>query len=383
MLIALACASLAAWAVLLGLRHGFWRGDQRLDANAADPDRWPGVAALVPARNEEASVAQCLTALAGQDYPGGFSILFINDASTDETAGIAGAVASHRYRLRVVDAPPLEPGWAGKLWALQYGVELAGSGPDAPDYLWLTDADVVHAPDTLRRLVAKAERQDLAMVSLMVRLACTSPWERLLVPAFIFFFQMLYPFRAVNDRSLRTAGAAGGCILLRRQVLADAGGFAGLKDRLIDDCALGALIKGQGHGIWLGLGENSHSLRRYMRLSEFWEMVARSAFVQLRHSALRLVASVAGISMAFLSAPLIVVGYPAHGDPAAMAVAAVSWAVMTCAYLPTVRYHGLKAHNSLLLAPAAALYLAMTMDSARRHWSGLGPSWKNRTYAPK
>ena len=218
LLIALASASLAAWGMLLLFRHGFWRADQRLDDEPTAPARWPDVVALVPARNEETSVAHCLGALAEQDYPGGFSVILINDGSTDKTAEAArqaaGKTIEHEHRIKVIDAPPLETGWAGKLWALQHGIDHVASSSPAADYFWFTDADIVNDPDTLRRLVAKAETEDLAMVSLMVRLACTSLWERLLVPAFIFFFQMLYPFRAINDRSQSVAGAAGGCVLV-------------------------------------------------------------------------------------------------------------------------------------------------------------------------
>lgn len=386
-LIALGCASLVTWGVLLLFRHGFWRMDQKLSGNVPDPDHWPDVIALVPARNEEASVAQCLSALARQDYPGRFCTIVINDGSTDKTADVAGLAArdtaDHDHRVKVIDAPPLQPGWAGKLWALQCGIDHVASGSLAADYFWFTDADIVHEPDTLRRLVAKAAAEDLAMVSLMVRLACKSPWERLLVPAFIFFFQMLYPFRAVNDPSQATAGAAGGCILLRRRALEHAGGLLAMKNRLIDDCALGALIKADGHRIWLGLADRSYSLRRYTELADFWQMVARSAFVQLKHSTCLLVGSIAGMIVTFIIAPLIVATYLLHGEPTAATIAAISWILMSLAYVPAMRYHGLASLNALLLAPAAGLYIVMTIDSARRHWTGRGANWKNRAYQSK
>lgn len=387
LLVSLACASLVAWAVLLTFRHGFWRCDQRLKVCRNKPEHWPSVVALVPARNEEATVAQCLGALAGQDYPGPFSIVLINDASTDRTAEIAHRVSGNRaiggHSVGVLDAEPLVPGWAGKLWALQHGVDHALKDAPAAKYYWFTDADIVHAPDTLRRLVAKAESEDLAMVSLMARLPCASPWERLLVPAFIFFFQMLYPFRAINSPAHRLAGAAGGCILLSARALEEAGGLKALKDRLIDDCALGALIKRSGHNIWLGLADSSRSLRGYPALGEFWRMVARSAFVQLKHSGWLLIGSVAGMVVAFLSAPAIVVTYPFHENPVAACICAVSWASMSVAYMPTVRYQGLPAMYSLLLTPAAFLYILMTIDSARCHWMGRGPHWKDRAYELK
>ena len=251
---------------------------------------------------------------------------------------------------------------------------------------WLNfsqDADVIHPPDTLGRLVAKAENDDLALVSLMVRLPCESFWERLLVPAFIFFFQMLYPFRAINDRSNIIAGAAGGCILLKSRSLEEAGGLAAMKDHLIDDCALARIVKQNGNGIWLGLAEGSRSLRRYMELSEFWHMVARSAFVQLRHSTGLLAASLCGMVITFVAPPLIVVGYPLHGDTPAAGLAAAVWVAIIVAYRPCLRYHGLNPAYGIALPLASLLYLGMTVHSAVRHWVGMGPDWKNRSYAPK
>lgn len=383
-MLVLACASALAWLVLLVFRHGFWLCDQKLPA-APPPDYWPRVAALVPARNEEANVARCLRALAGQDYAGSLLVVLINDASTDGTAEVARQIArEHRgHMVRAIDAPPLEAGWAGKLWALNHGIGSLPPGAAAPEYLWFTDADVVHPPQTLRKLVAHAKNGDYALVSLMVRLPCESFWERLLVPAFIFFFQMLYPFRAVNTRNSPVAGAAGGCMLLERGAFEDAGGLDAVKDRLIDDCALAGMIKRAGHAIWLGLADASHSLRRYDTLADFWQMVTRSAFVQLRHSAVLLVIGVAGLFVTFLAAPLIALGFPLHGNAAASLVAVTVWGVMAFAYAPCQRYHGLRPISGLVLPAAAALYLTATVHSAIKHWCGFGPDWKNRTYHPK
>ena len=222
----LAGATVVAWAILIFFRHGFWRCDQKLAADLTAPEKWPSVVALVPARNEEESITGCLKALAEQSYGGTFSIVIINDNSTDRTSSVARRAAwstGATPQVWIIDAPPLEPGWAGKLWALQHGIGALPSGAEAPDYLWLTDADVIHGADMLARLVAKAEHDKRAMVSLMVRLACESAWERLLVPTFIFFFQMLYPFQAINSTSSKTAGAAGGCILLKRTALERSG----------------------------------------------------------------------------------------------------------------------------------------------------------------
>lgn len=382
----LAGASALAWLILACFRNGFWRCDQKLPAHTDPPDRWPSVVALVPARNEENTIAECLKSLAAQSYEGTFSVVIINDNSTDRTSSVARQAARAsgvKPQVWIIDAPPLEPGWAGKLWALQHGIDALPTGAEAPDYLWLSDADVVHPTDALSRLVAKAERDGLAMASLMVRLACESFWERLLVPAFIFFFQMLYPFRAINNPESKVAGAAGGCVILKRTALRGAGGLTALKDRLIDDCALAQIIKHDGNRIWLGLAENSASLRRYLELSEFWHMVSRSAFVQLRFSNALLALSILGMLIAFIAAPVVALTYPLHGSLAAALIACASWLAMTLCLVPCLRYHKLNVAYGLLFPVAAALYLGMTVHSALRHWSGAGSDWKSRSYAPK
>ena len=382
----LAALSAVSWIVLLFFRHGFWRADQRLAGEQHGPARWPDVTALVPARNEQEHIEACLTGLGGQDYPGAFQVLVINDSSTDDTASIARRCAARPdlgHPVDVIDAPDLKAGWAGKLWALDHGTRHIAALGARPEFFWLSDADVVHDPAALRRLVAKAEADGLAMVSLMVRLACASFWERLLVPAFVFFFQMLYPFPAINDPSSPAAGAAGGCILLRRSVLERAGGISAIKDQLIDDCALAARIKNTGAAIWVGLATESHSLRRYDRLPEFWWMVVRSAFVQLGYSSLLLVVSVLGMIITFICAPLIIVSFPLHNSAEAALLGVISWTLMCISYIPTVRYHMLETPRCMTLPAASALYMIMTVHSAVRHWRGLGQNWKNRAYRPK
>jgi len=383
---ALAALSVVSWVVLLFFRHGFWRADQMLGGDLPEPSDWPSVTALVPARNEQEHIQACLAGLAGQDYPGSFQVLVIDDSSSDDTAPIARHYAARSdlgHAVDVIDAPDLQAGWAGKLWALNHGTKHLAAQGTGPEFLWLSDADVVHDPATLRRLVAKAETGGLAMVSLMVRLACASFWERLLVPAFVFFFQMLYPFPAINDPGSRAAGAAGGCILLRRSALERAGGIFAIKDQLIDDCALAARIKGTGAAIWVGLATESHSLRRYDTLAEFWWMVVRSAFVQLGYSTLLLVASVLGMAITFICAPLIVLSFPLHNSEGAAFLGVISWTLMCISYIPTVRYHMVGTVRCVTLPAAAALYMIMTVHSAVRHWRGLGQNWKNRAYRPK
>jgi hopene-associated glycosyltransferase HpnB len=369
---------LAAWLYLLLFHGRFWRADQRLPARAA-PRGAPDVTAVIPARNEAPTIGPAVTSLLRQDYAGRLQVVVVDDGSTDGTAAAARAAAAALGagdKLRVIAAPPLPAGWSGKLWAVQCGV--AEAAADAP-FLLLTDADIAHAPDAVARLVAKAEDGGLDLVSLMVRLHCRGWVERLLVPAFVFFFQKLYPFPRVNDPRDRTAGAAGGCMLVRQTALARAGGIAVIRGALIDDGALAARIKANGK-IWLGLADRSASLRPYESLGEFWGMVARSAYTQLRYSPARLTAAVLGMSLLYLAPPVLAVASAwAERWPAA-ALAAGAWAAMYLAYAPTWRDYRPGLFWLACLPVAALLYTAMTVDSARRHWRGRGGAWKGRTY---
>ncbi|HEY7608499.1 MAG TPA: glycosyltransferase, partial [Alphaproteobacteria bacterium] len=298
MLTLAAAASLAAWIYLVFFHGFFWRADQRLPVQAAGVDPWPDVVAIIPARDEAPVIGAAVESLLCQDYPGEVRVVVVDDASDDGTAYAAEAAAKRieaADRLSVVAAPPLLQGWSGKLWAVHNGIAAA---PANRRYLLLTDADIVHAPDALKRLVAKAESSPaeggLDLVSLMVKLHCESFAERLLIPAFVFFFQKLYPFPWVNDPAISTAGAAGGCMLVRREALERAGGIAAIKGALIDDCALAAALKKKGP-IWLGLADKSASTRRYPAIADVWRMVARTAYTQLRHSPLLVLGTVLGM----------------------------------------------------------------------------------------
>lgn len=379
MLTVLAGAALAAW-VYLVLFHGrFWRADQRLSAETAAPERWPEVTAVIPARDEAPVIGGAVESLLRQDYPGDLRVIVVDDASSDGTADAARAGAARAdaaERLSIVLAPPLPPGWSGKLWAVHNGVAAAAADRR---YVLLTDADIVHAPDALRRLVAKAE-SGLDLVSLMVRLHCASFAERLLIPAFVFFFQKLYPFPWVNDRAKRMAGAAGGCMLVRRAALDRAGGIAAVKDALIDDCALAEQLKKNG-AIWLGLAERTVSVRRYPRIADVWRMVARTAYTQLRHSPWLVLGTVLGMALLYLVPPLAMVLCPFAGAWLAAAFGAAAFALMLYAYRPTWTLYRGDDPAILLLPLAALLYTAMTVDSMRRHLLGKGGAWKGRTYA--
>jgi hopene-associated glycosyltransferase HpnB len=316
-----AFASLMAWLCLGLARSALWRRAPRL-GTAVLPARktWPAVVAVVPARDEAAFVATTLGSLVAQDYAGPLAIVLVDDHSEDDTRAIAERLALDAARaVEIAGAPPLPPGWSGKLWALEQGVRRAGERwPDAR-YLLLTDADITHGADNLARLVARAEAKRLDLASLMVRLRCQSFWERLLVPAFVFFFQMLYPFPAVNRAGRRTAAAAGGCMLVRRRALAEAGGIAAIRGQLIDDVALARAIKHRPGGgrIWLGLGDSARSLRPYESLGSLWAMVARTADTQLGHSLPLLAATVLAMVLTFAGPPLALLAWPLHGDAVA------------------------------------------------------------------
>ncbi|MEM9011288.1 MAG: glycosyltransferase [Pseudomonadota bacterium] len=368
--------SLVLWVVLLFGRGGFWRADQRLGVPPA-PEAWPEIAVVIPARNEVETIAEVVAAHRATAYPGAVRVFVVDDSSDDGTAEAAREAGAE-----VVAAPPLAPGWTGKLWAVSSGVAAAEKA--MPDLRWLllTDADIVHAPETLQRLVAMGEARDLALVSLMARLDARGFWGRLLIPAFIFFFQKLYPFRWVNDPQRMMGGAAGGCMLVRAEALRGIGGIAAIRGALIDDCTLAARLKTgpPRRAIWLGLADGEMVSRRDNRpLGSIWTMVARSAFTQLDHSALQLLGTVLGMVLIYLAPPLAVaVGL--LSQPMLLVLGLAAWALMLVAYRPTLRLYGLGAWHGLLLPLAGVLYTAMTVDSALQHWRGQGGRWKGRTY---
>jgi len=367
-----ALLALALWAGMVMVHRRFWRADQRLE-EARELASWPKVTAVIPARNEAATIGRTVTSLLAQDYPGELSVIVVDDNSTDGTAEAAGSDP----KLRVIAGEPLADGWTGKLWAVSQGVREAGK---APGYLLLTDADIEHDPGNLKRLVFKAETDGRHLVSLMVKLRCESVWERLLIPAFVFFFQKLYPFPAVNDPNSRIAAAAGGCMLVRRETLEAAGGIDAIRSEVIDDCALARLIKRRGP-IWLGLATRTRSLRAYEDLSEIWDMVARTAYVQLRHSVLALVGTLVGMTVIYLVPPVaFAVGTALREGPLASA-GLLAWLLMALAYTPTLALYGRSVVWALVLPVSAALYTLMTLSSALRHWRGRGAGWKGRHYS--
>jgi len=380
--VALAAVSLAAWLYLI-LAHGrYWRCDQRLTGHEPAPSRWPSVTAVVPARDEATLLPATLRSLLDQDYPGVFRIVLADDESSDGSGDVARRLAREHpngARLSVTRTPQRPGGWVGKMWAVETGVRAAGETA-APEYWLLTDADVEHGPGSVRRLVAKAEADRLDLVSQMVLLHAGSSWDGLLVPAFVYFFQKLYPFARINDPRSRTAGAAGGCVLVRSDALARAGGIEALRGEVIDDCALGRAVK-RGGPIWLGLSTTERSIRPYQGISDVWNMVARSAFTQLRHSWWILAGTVLGLALVYLVPPLTVFAWPLHHSAAATALAAAAWILQALSFAPTLALYGRPARWGFALPVAAALYGAMTIDSARRHYRRQGALWKGRAGA--
>ena len=374
MSVAFASLVVAIWVGLLVARDDYWRNDQRL--TAAPPAAFPGVLALVPARNEAATIEACIASLAAQDYAGPLVVVVVDDDSSDGTGAVARrAAAGVAIDVRVVDGPAKPDGWSGKVAAQAAGLRAADRWHLSQPWIWLTDADVVHAPDVLRRLVATAEESGADLVSVMAQLSTTTCCERWLVPAFVYFFQLLYPFPAVNDPKRATAAAAGGCILIERAALARGGGFAAIHREVIDDVALAARVKATGGRLWLATDVGCRSLRRY-DVRDLAQMVARTAFTELRHSYLRLVVALVGLAIVFL-APVVLL---ATGSFLPAAGGALAIALMGRTYRPLLRAYARPDWWFVTLPVAALAYMAMTLLSAWQHAFGAGPLWHGRSY---
>jgi len=332
---------------------------------------------VVPARNEADVVAPCLRTLLAQDYPGAFHVILVDDQSSDGTTAVAAVMQRRAQgRLTIVSGKPPPPGWAGKVFAMQQGVDAAERQPRPPDYLLFIDADIASSPDMLRRLVARAEASGLVLSSLMAKLRCQTWAERALIPAFVFFFQMLYPFAWVNRREERTAAAAGGCMLVRRAVLCEAGGFESIRIALIDDCALARRLKPFGP-IWLGLTERAKSLRAYPHVGDVGRMVSRSAYDQLRYSPVLLTATMAGLVITFLVPPFIAL----FATGSSQLWGALAWAAMALSFQPILRFYRVSPLWGIALPAIAAIYMIFTLHSAWQHLRGTGGLWKGRLHA--
>ncbi|MFQ3595542.1 MAG: glycosyltransferase [Sphingomonadaceae bacterium] len=381
----LAGLSLLVW-ICLALFHGrFWHAGERLRPAPAPP-AWPEIAVLIPARDEAETIGAVVASHMASSYPGALRIFLADDGSTDGTADVARAAATGARPLEIVPVPPLPPGWSGKLWALEAARQAARAKAPEARWLLLTDADIAHGPELLERLVARAEAADLALLSVMARLDCRGLWGGLLIPAFLYFFQKLYPFPRVNDPASAVAGAAGGVVLIRGEVLEGIGGLAAIRGALIDDCTLAAVVKAgpPRRRIELVLADRAApatSLRDNRALPAIANMVARTAYSQLGFSPLKLAGTVVGLALTYLVPPLVLLTWPLHQDGLAALLAGAAWALMALTYVPMVRYCGKPLALALTLPAAALLYTGFTLLSAFRHWRRRGGQWKGRTYA--
>jgi hopene-associated glycosyltransferase HpnB len=384
----------AAWLYLLALHGGYWRTGHRLPPGPPGP--LPAVTVVIPARNEADMLPGCLPSLLSQDYSGPLKVIVVDDDSSDGTAKVAVAIGDAAAaadlpaaELTVVATRPAPPGWAGKVWAMAEGVRAAGPGAE---YILFTDADIAYAPGALTRLARSAAAGDFAMVSQMALLRSASRWEKLLIPAFVYFFAQLYPFPRVSRPRARTAAAAGGCMLVRADALTAAGGLSRISGARIDDVALGRLLKHAGGHCWLGLTTEVTSERPYGRLAEIWDMVARSAYTQLHYSLAATIAVVLGLAWLYLLPPAAAVTGLVVLATSTSAVSGlarwltdaglVGWLVMALTYLPMVRLYRLSPLRAASLPLVAAMYAAMTVDSALRHLRGRGGEWKGRLIQP-
>jgi hopene-associated glycosyltransferase HpnB len=397
--------SLIIWVYLIFFRGNFWLSNQFLQPSKLD--NLPSICVIIPARNEAEVLPLSLPSILNQDYPGKVHIILIDDQSTDHTGEIAKKIGlppqpplergekcndppqpslergeKDQKNLTVINGQSLPTGWSGKLWAMEQGVKYA-QDHFKPDYFLFTDADIKHDYNNLSQLVAKAENDHLDLVSLMVLLRCDSFWEKLLIPAFIFFFEKLYPFPWVNNSRYKTAAAAGGCILIRFETLQRIGGLQVLRNALIDDCSLASAVKStlpENRGIWLGLTQTTVSLRVYPSLTSIWDMVARTAFTQLNYSVWLLMGTVIGMFLTYLTAPLGLIFALVTGNLLVAIASSLTWLLMAICYYPTLRLYQLSLWWSFTLPVIAFLYNLMTIDSALRHWYGKGGQWKGRIY---
>ena len=368
--------AVAVWVYLIAFRGRFWNPEKGERAGVKAPPRT--VVAVIPARDEADVIGGTIGSLLAQDYSGRLGIVVVDDHSSDGTAAVARAAAVEAGaadRVTVVTSEPMPRGWTGKLWAVRQGTAVAARM--SPDYLLLTDADIVHAPDNLSGLVARAESEGYDLVSLMVRLHCRGFWERLMVPAFVFFFFKLYPPRWVADSRRGIAAAAGGCMLLRRGVLERIGGIDSIRHEIIDDCALARRVKSVGK-VWLGIADETRSVRPYGSWRPLWDMISRCAFAQLNYSTGVLISLLVGMVVTYLVPPLLVL---LSRETAAIVLGGVAWLAMTLSFLPTLKIYRCPLLLAPLLPAIALFYIAATVFSAVQFWRGRGGAWKGRFQA--
>ncbi len=367
--------SLIIWTYILLGRGWFWKLKLALPLEVPAPIQKRNVVAVVPARNEEEVIGISIASLLSQDFEPGLEVIVVNDNSTDGTvaaAMAAGERASQAQRLTILSGKPLAPGWTGKLWALSQGVERALTLD--PDYLLFTDADIRHERQSVRRLVQIAEGERCDLASFMVKLRCESFAEKALIPAFVFFFLQLYPPTWIASSKSRTAGAAGGCVLIRPEALARIGGLQAIRGAVIDDCTLARAVKRNGGRLWMGLTEHTHSIRSYGSFKEIGRMISRTAFSQLHHSNLLLLVTLIGLLVTYLVPPAALL----TGRPLPIILGVTTWLLMTFCYWPMVRFYGLPGFWAATLPAVALFYASATLRSAMLYWAGQGGEWKNR-----
>lgn len=393
----IAVVSLAIWLYLALARGMFWRFSSFDDDHGfrEAASSWPPIAAIVPARNEAETIGQVVASLLRNNYRGKLSVIVVDDHSEDGTTKIVERAAQnnrigrHPAAVTVIPAPALTPGWTGKLSALNAGVDFVFNRAERetlPTYFWFTDADIVHEPDTLTRLMKRAERDNLDLTSLMVLLRAQTLPEKFLIPPFLFFFLMLYPPAKIENPKSRVAGAAGGCILLRRDALERIGGLPAIRGDVIDDCALARAVKRSRPGanatppkIWMGVTRKSRSLRAYTTFGEIRDMIARTAFTQLNYSSLLLIGTLLGLAITYLAPVALLFTH----DTLTRLIALSTWLLMSLLFLPTVRYYRISTHWTATIPAAAAFYAAATFLSALRYWTNRGAQWKGRSQAPQ
>ncbi len=381
--------NLIIWIYLLIFHGKFWLADQRLlptsETEIENMEYSPSVSVIIPARNEAQLLRVTLNSLLIQDYPGILKIILVDDCSQDNTVNIGkffDQKGNNCTKLEVISGADLPSNWTGKLWAINQGIKYIKQQTLTPDYFLLTDANIEHSSTNIRQLVVKAEQENLALVSLMVKLQCESLAEKLMIPAFVFFFQKLYPFKWVNNSQKSTAAAAGGCVLIRHQVLDEVGGIEVIKNALIDDCSLAKAVKQKSTNkkIWLGLTLETKSLRSYPDLMSIWNMVARTAFTQLNYSPFLLLVTVIAMKLVYLIPSLGIILGVIFGWWEVVAIALLARLLMFLAYLPIVRFYQLSPIYAMGLPTVALIYTLITIDSAWRHWRGQGGYWKGRVY---
>ncbi|QDH14467.1 glycosyltransferase [Formicincola oecophyllae] len=382
-----------AWLWLWAGNGRFWQPGPFLRQGSAAPGEgpWPAVAIVVPARNEAAAIQPALTSLLGQDYPGWLRVFLVDDESTDGTSQLAAQVPDPHKRLTIIKGNPHAPGWSGKLWAVHQGEGAAlaalrsqqareagagGAGTAPGSFIMLTDADITHAPDHVTSLVRQARDGSQDMVSEMVSLNCTGFWEKALIPAFVYFFAMIYPYRKVADPRSRVAGAAGGTVLVSQRALVGVGGIQALRGALIDDCTLAKHVQQRGGRLYLGSSRQAWSIRSYQEPGEIWHMIVRTAYNQLRYSPLRLAGALVGLVLVWFVPPALAL----KGRGAARWLGAGVCAMAAASYLPTLRHFKLGAWRVLTLPLIVAFYMLATVDSAIKHHFGAGVTWHGRAY---